>query len=295
MIAPAFSTPSVTVYCGDALAVLRELPDASVDCVVTSPPYAQLVNYDTAAPRYARGDSRKNRTGIPAAPFADWLLPILAEVARLMRPGAVLALNLNSTSSAIFPEEVVVRVVRECGLRLHERVAWVKSNAAPTTNMRTHLIPAWEPVYVFTQGAGPAVFDRDAIRRPYSAATIARYRSNKGTLWNGATRHARSERRWNVKVVLHPAGAHPTNVLAFPPEQRVTYPHPARFPEALPAFFISAYTARGGVVLDPFAGSGTTLAVARDLDRLAIGVEILPKFVRLIEHRCAQLGLVVTA
>ena len=46
--APAFTTPSVTVYCGDTLAVLREMPDESVDCVVTSPPYWGLRAYRTA-------------------------------------------------------------------------------------------------------------------------------------------------------------------------------------------------------------------------------------------------------
>ena len=48
---------------------------------------------------------------------------------------------------------------------------------------------------------------------------------------------------------------------------------------------------RAGAVLDPFAGSGTTLAVARDLGRKSIGIELSPEYVRLIEKRCAQLAM----
>ena len=67
--------------------------------------------------------------------------------------------------------------------------------------------------------------------------------------------------------------------------------HFATFPRELPERCIKAGSPGGGLVLDPFAGSGTTLAVARDLGRRAIGIELNPEYVRLIEKRCAQNAL----
>lgn len=71
--------------------------------------------------------------------------------------------------------------------------------------------------------------------------------------------------------------------------------HFATFPTELPQRCILAGTRPDGVVLDPFAGSGTTLAVARDLGRRAIGIELNPDYVALIEKRCAQLALDLSA
>lgn len=71
-----------------------------------------------------------------------------------------------------------------------------------------------------------------------------------------------------------------------------TQPYPdahfATFPRELPERCIKAGCPEGGIVLDPFAGSGTTLAVARDLGRKSIGIELSPEYVKLIERRCAQ-------
>jgi DNA modification methylase len=294
-----FETPHVMVWQGDALEVLKCLAAESVDLCVTSPPYGDVIDYEIAASHQARGDTRKNRTGVAAEAYADWLLPRLAEVARLLRPGGVLALNIAATGPATFPEEVAFRIPRELGLRLHERVAWVKSNAAPTSNMKTHLIPSWEFVYVFTKGPGPAVFNADAIRRPYAPATVRRYgqdvhsTGDRSKMRHNRTRHSRTT--VTGPLPLNPLGAHPINVLQFPPEQGSDWPHPARFPEDLPSFFIRAYTDAGGTVLDPFAGSGTTLAVARDLNRRGVGVEILPRYIEVMRGRLAQLALEVPA
>jgi hypothetical protein len=78
-----------------------------------------------------------------------------------------------------------------------------------------------------------------------------------------------------------------------------TQPHPeahfATFPDELARRCIAAGCPAGGTVLDPFAGAGTTLAVARDLGRKSIGIELNPEYVRLIERRCAQEAFDLTA
>ena len=78
-----------------------------------------------------------------------------------------------------------------------------------------------------------------------------------------------------------------TNMWTFP-TQPYKGAHFATFPEALPEKCIKAATKAGDIVLDPFAGSGTTLYVARKLGRYAVGYELSEKYCRLIEKRNEQ-------
>ena len=64
--------------------------------------------------------------------------------------------------------------------------------------------------------------------------------------------------------------------------------HSAAFPEALPEWFIKLFTQPGDTVLDPFAGSGTTLRVARRLKRKAIGIEIVPAYVAAMHEQIEE-------
>ncbi|MGD1095127.1 MAG: site-specific DNA-methyltransferase [Bryobacteraceae bacterium] len=65
--------------------------------------------------------------------------------------------------------------------------------------------------------------------------------------------------------------------------------HPAAFPPTLAEYLIATFSQRGDTILDPFAGSGTTLFVGRCLKRLAIGIELEPKYVELIQQRQAEI------
>ena len=71
--------------------------------------------------------------------------------------------------------------------------------------------------------------------------------------------------------------AYPTNVLHLATECGNKH-HSAAFPRALPEWFIKLFTDEGDQVLDPFAGSGTTIEVAKELRRNALGIEILPEY-----------------
>ena len=276
-------TPTVRIDCGDALALLRREADESVDCVVTSPPYGTLIRYGKGA---GRGDVGRN-TVVPADRYADWLLPILAEIARVLVPGGVLALNLNGQGGAAYPEEVAWRVVRETELQLQERVCWVKANAIPTGHRGTRLIPEWEPMWAFRRGPSLAYFGRDDIRRPYAPTTIRR--AARGNLHRGQRGHHAGQAhpyvRGEKREYVHPAGRDACNVLWAAPEQRSAWPHPARFPEALPEFFIRAYCPEGGTVMDPFVGSGTTCAVAARLGRHSVGFDLEPLYAEMARKR----------
>lgn len=262
-------TPQVRIECGDALMLLRREPSASVDLCVTSPPYADLVDYGAGV-----------RGCLPHR-YTDWLLPILDEIGRVLRPGAALALNLGWKHGTDYVDETILAAQRRLGYTVWERVAWVKPNPAPTADRERHLVPSWEPIYVLSRGVPP--FCRDAIRVPYEGRP--RDVSNR-TLTvghhGGRRAYARADKPAPAR---NPLGKDAGNVLIAAPETSPRWPHPARFPEAVPAFFIRAYCPDGGTVLDPFAGSGTTLAVSARLGRNAIGFDLNPAFVAMARRR----------
>ena len=266
---------------GDALEQLRTLPDGSVNTCITSPPYGDLIVYGSTET-------------VEPAEYADWLLPMIQEIARVLVAGGILALNLNGQGSFLFPEEVAWRIPRETELILHERVCWVKTNAIPVGYRGSHLIPEWEPIWVFRKGDRLAYFGRDDIRRPYTETTVRR--AERKNVHRDRHGNHRDQRHPYVRAdkpeFVNPLGRDAPNVIEAAPEQSPKWPHPSRFPEAIPVFFILAYCPEGGTVLDPFAGSGTTLAVANRLGRHAIGIELNPEYLPLIERRCQQGGFV---
>jgi hypothetical protein len=75
-----------------------------------------------------------------------------------------------------------------------------------------------------------------------------------------------------------------------PPRSAAERRHPAKFPERLADEFLRFFTRKGMWVLDPFAGTGSTLVSARRLGRHAIGIELVPEFARLAERRAALAG-----
>ena len=272
--------PTARFLCGDAREQLATLPDASVDCCITSPPYADLIDYGSGPSIGPEG-------------YADWAVAVCQAIARVLKPGGVLAWNLNGRGEALFPEEVAVRLPRETSLRLHDRVAWVKANAVPARSRSCHTIPEWEPIWVWRRGDRLAYFGREDIRRPYSETTLRR--SARGNLHRGRQGNHRDQAHPYVRAdfpeYVNPAGRDAANVIWAAPEQSPQWAHPARFPKAIPDFFIRAYCPVGGTVLDPFVGSGTTAAVALRLGRHAIGIDLNPAYVAMAERRARQIGL----
>ncbi len=86
---------------------------------------------------------------------------------------------------------------------------------------------------------------------------------------------------------IHRETVYPTNVLHLATETK-NRRHSAVFPEALPEWFIKLFTQEGNTVLDPFMGSGTTIKVARRMNRRGIGIEIVPEYFTLAEEEIAK-------
>ena len=160
------------------------------------------------------------------------------------------------------------------------------SNPLPNVKYSRRPIRAYEHCIWLVKNIELYTWNHDDMRKPYSEATIARY----GAVGNIETLHKRSGGQANqtwVDVEPNPRGAACNNIITGCRFSGRDPGHPAKFPEYLPAWFIKSMSAPGDIILDPFAGSGTTLIAAKKLDRLYVGYDIGESYVKRAEKDLA--------
>jgi site-specific DNA-methyltransferase (adenine-specific) len=240
------------VVLGDCVDGLRGLPSASVDVVVTSPPY----NIGVA---YRSYDDRK-----PRAEYLSWLTEIGKEIARVLTDGGSFFVNVGGTNADPWVAMDVANAFRDT-FTLQNNIAWVKSvsigddtvgHFKPITSKR-FLNNNHESLFQFTK-TGSVELNRLAVGVPFKD------KSNIGR-WG----HARDRRcAGNVWFV-------PYETVRSKSQK---FDHPAGFPPGLPERCIKLHGVEDAVVLDPFLGAGSTLVAAQRLGCEGIGFEIDPVY-----------------
>lgn len=261
---------------GDASEWLPRLPVGTVDLFFTSPPYADARAYSRIHPDR----------------YVTWFLPYGRAMLQATAESGALVLNIKNRVAASGPLQgqrhpyvyQLVLALQNMGWRWVETYIWHKPNAIPGRfGPRTK--DAFEYVYFFAKGRPR--FNLDAIRVPYKTTPdeIDRRRLDRNGRRNTAAGFGRDRTR-----TYQLGGADPGNVVSVPQtyNQHRGVAHTAAMPEGLAAFFIKAACPEGGVVIDPFAGSGTTTVVARRLERRAGGLEIHESFVAEARRRIAS-------
>lgn len=204
------------------------------------------------------------------------------------------------------PWRLALRLVDHQGWTLRQEIIWHKPNPMPES-VRDRPTRAHEQLFFFTK-AKKYWYDSDAICEPCSPNTHARlsqdaarqigsHRANGGTKTNGTMKAVGGKRKqaaansgtknnesFNEACVLPVSERNSRSVWSIP-TQGFSGAHFATFPAELPRRCILAGCPPGGVVLDPFAGSGTVLEVALSLGRDAIGIELNPEYAELIRQR----------
>lgn len=307
---PFVADPDFTLHVGDVREVLAQLPADSVDCCVTSPPYWGLRDYGA-----------DGQLGLEQTPeeYVVAMVSVFAEVRRLLRPEGTLWLNLgdsyaskpagadgfrdgranrNERTSGGIPPGLkskdlvgipwrVAFALQADGWWLRSDIVWSKPNPMPES-VTDRPTKAHEYVFLLTKSAR-YFYDADAIREPHSPNThhglvverrntFAKAGKSGGHLNGSALIHLNQDGRNKRSVWEIPTRAYPEA-------------HFAVFPEGLVEPCILAGCPIGGVVLDPFVGSGTTALVARRLGRKSVGIEINPGYAKLAAKRLSQLSL----
>lgn len=313
------------ILVGDAYAMLRKLPDSFVDCVVTSPPYFRLRDY-----QHPGQIGLEEHVGL----WVNALRTILAETKRVLVPTGSVWLNLGdrystgrqgapAKSMLLGPERLALALLDD-GWVIRNKIIFAKRNPLPSP-VRDRLSCTWEVIYLLVRQR-QYFFELDGIRVPHTSTRRAAKTSRAWSVppeWRvSPSSHSGLDALSATGRVGHPLGKNPGDVWRL---STASYrgPHHAVFPEALAEPPIKAgcperrctrcrcpwrraiirrlgqLAVRGrlrpgcgcraasepGVVLDPFMGSGTTAIAAERHGRNWLGIEINPAFARLAKAR----------
>lgn len=278
------SLNGVDLRLGDCLTVMKAIPDGSVNCCVTSPPYFGLRDYGV-----------DGQIGLEPTPdeFVSALVAVFREVRRVLREDGTVWLNLGdsyagagysnhtNTGGAQRSDGGKQRHLSKTGVKnkdligipwrvafalqadgwyLRQDIIWHKPNPMPES-VRDRCTKAHEYVFLLSKSQ-KYYYDNNAVKEPVKQTRVAPNQNDSGA---GKMRNRRSV--WTVATKPY-KGAH---FATFPPD--------------LIEPCILAGSPKGGVVLDPFGGSGTTAGVAVKHGRKAILCELNPEYANLVRER----------
>ncbi len=252
------------LICGDCLEVLPNLDVASVDVIVTSPPYNIGLGYEAYDDR------------LDEAAYLNWMVDVATALRRVMQPGASFFLNISGSSTRPWlPFELIVRLRSLFVLQNH--ITWIKSITAgddtvghfkPVSGQR-FLHHAHEHIFHLTL-SGNVKLNRLAIGVPYKdKSNIARRGHASDLRCRGNT--------WFIPYDTIQRKAQKFN-------------HPGTFPIDLPRWCIRLHGTTNAVVLDPFMGTGTTMVAAQLEACTGVGIDVDPAYVEIAHARLAQAG-----
>lgn len=304
----------------DCLSGLKQLPDGSVNCCVTSPPYFGLRDYGTTG-----------QLGLEPNPkdYVSKLVEIFREVKRVLRDDGTVWLNIGDSYShggcgsrdntrwpkqsrndhlpvhakkntGVKPKELlgipwrVAFALQEDGWYLRQDIIWNKPNPMPES-VTDRCSKCHEYIFLLSKSS-KYYFDNKSIKEPIAASTIGRgkvdFGGAKGRAYKAGIKETDpnfrngSEQRGRTFDYEKSCaeGRNKRSVWTVP-----VYPykesHFATFPPELIRPCIRAGCPGGGVVLDPFMGAGTTALVALQERRTYVGFELNPEYIKIIEKR----------
>lgn len=303
----------------DCIETLLDMPDEFVDCCVTSPPYWGLRDYGVV------GQIGLEKT---IEIYIQNMDIVFREVKRVLKPQGTLWLNLGDSYYNYRPgkgqkinkqtlsktnqdlptichrrgtkihglkEKDLIGIpwrvafkLQQSGWYLRSDIIWHKTNSMPESVLdrpsRCH-----EYVFLLTKNSR-YYYDHDQIREPYLDSSKERY---KTPVFETAPGYRRPDgnlsRKSNKKIIVpNPKGKNKRSVWKIS-STKIKGSHYATFPEKLVQPCILAGCPEGGLVLDPFSGSGTTGIVANKFNRNFIGIELNSDYVKLSLERAKNL------
>lgn len=290
---PVYFTRNGACFVGDSLQLLHRLPESCVDLVITSPPFALLR-------QKAYGNKEQ-------AEYVDWLCTFGTEIRRVLCDSGSFVLDLGGAYQrgvpvrSLHPYRVLLKMCDEVGFHLAEEFFWHNPAKLPcpiewVNKRKLRVKDSVNTLWWLAKSEWPKA-DVRQILAPYSERM-------KTLLKNPEAFYKPKDRPSGHDISkafgTDNGGAIPSNLLQIPnTESNSSYlrlaklvgveGHPARFPAALPEFFIKFLTSPGDLVVDIFAGSNTTGKAAERLGRKWIAIELDPGYaassaLRFMEH-----------
>lgn len=256
--------PENTIYQGDCLEVLATFPDNTFDLIITSPPYAD----------------RRTKTygGIHPDTYVEWFLPRSEAFLRVLKPTGTFILNIKEQAIDGERHTYVLELIlalRKQGWLWTEEFMWHKKNCYPG-KWPNRFRDSWERLLQFNKTKRFHMY-QEAVMVPVGDWAKKRLDNLSETDKRRDTSKVGSGFGKNISKWVGRDMVYPTNVLHMATEC-ANRSHSAVFPHELPAWFIKLFTQAGDWVLDPFVGSGTVCAVAHDMGRHTVGIDIQPEY-----------------
>lgn len=265
------------LFLGDSEEMLKNIPDNSVDLIVTSPPYA---------------DQRKGTYGgIHPDKYVEWFLPITVELLRVLKPTGTFILNIKEKvvdgERSTYVMELIIEM-RKKGWLWTEEFIWHKKNCYPG-KWPNRFRDAWERLLQFNKDKKFIMY-QDQVMVPMGDWAKARLKNLSDTDKVRDNSKVGSGFGKNISNWLTREKAYPSNVLHLATECN-NKNHSAAFPQELPEWFIKLFTKENDLVLDPFMGSGTTILVANRMKRHSIGIDIVPEYYNMVKEQIKPVEL----
>ncbi len=268
---PLYRTASGQAYVGDSLELLAELPDNSIDLVMTSPPFALL--------------RKKTYGNVEEAEYVQWIKPFGQEVFRVLKESGSFVLDLGGAyrsgvpSRSLYNFRVLLAFCDEIGFHLAEDFYWFNPAKLPSpiewvNKRKIRAKDSINTVWWFSKTEFPKA-DVRKVLAPYSDR-MKKLIEDPESFYTPKKRPSGHD--ISSGFGRDNGGAIPSNLLSIPnTDSNSNYlrrckelgldRHPARFPSDLPGFFIRMLTDEEDIVLDIFGGSNTTGFTAEILKR----------------------------
>jgi len=286
---PFYRTEFGEAYLEESLSALKKIPSNSINLIITSPPYAL--------------EFKKAYGNVNKLDYVDWFLQFAQEYHRVLADDGSFVLNIagsynkGTPTKSLYHYKLLIALIEETKFHLSQEFFWHNPAKMPVpaewvTVRRIRVKDSVEQVWWLSKTPWPKANNRNVLK-PYSKDMIRL--NNKGVR---STIRPSGHAIRNSFTQIASGGSIPSNVFedvhasdflkfgnnaandayALGCKENNIKMHPARFPEAIPEFFIKLLTDEGDVVLDPFAGSNTTGSIAQRLKRRWIAIEQVQEY-----------------
>ncbi len=250
------------IYCGDCVELMKLIPSNTIDIVVTSPPYDKIRDY--------KGNLQfdLHKTG--------------EQIFRVLKEGGIAVVVIQDQTQnfgkSLTSFKTIIDWCDNIGFKLFETVIYRKygpEGAWWTKRFRVD----HEYMPIFLKGEKPNYFNKEPLKVPSK---------HGGKVMTGSgARKTNGETQDTVTRPINMTKCRGTiwDYLMAGDKNPLKRKHPAVFPDKIPFDFIQCFCPENGIVLDPFAGSGSTLVMAKKLDRKFIGFDIELEYCNLTKER----------